>query len=321
LEHWQKLSARVDAVGKKLPPKSRDAFFELVAYPVKAAAAMNEKLLAGSRHAGNKIHRFTRWLRDLFHLRPRTQGSADDIQRLTDIYNNQIAGGKWHLMMSDNPRGQLDFHPAQTTNVVEPVSFKLPVPILAGTNFPGVDFAEEENVCVMEAEHASAFVPGKDANWQKISGLGYNGEAVSVFPTTVAVRADPQKILSESPCLQYKIYFQNLGDWQFTVRALPTFSVETGRPQRYAIALDDEPLQIVSLPMSMDERNRTWQENVLRNAALTTSTHTVSASGLHTLKIWMVDPGIVIDTIAAASGGDFKLGYVWPAETKIVGGR
>jgi hypothetical protein len=117
--------------------------------------------------------------------------------------------------------------------------------------------------------------------------------------------------------LQYKIWFQTAGEWKFTVRALPTFSVATGQPQRYAIALDDEPLQIVSLPVSLDEHNRRWQENVLRNAAPTSSIHVIGQPGLHTLKIWMVDPGIVLDAIAAENGGDQNLGYVWPAETAV----
>jgi hypothetical protein len=99
------------------------------------------------------------------------------------------------------------------------------------------------------------------------------------------------------------------------VRALPTFSVETGKPQRYAMAVDDGPPQIVSLPASQSETDRHWQENVLRNAAPTTSVHALAQPGLHTLKIWMVDPGIVIDTIIG-DGGDGPLGYSWPPEAR-----
>jgi hypothetical protein len=292
IEAWRKLSARVDAMGKKLPSEARDAFYELVGYPVKAAAAMNEKCLTGSAAAAEKIH------------------------RLTDIYNNQIAGGKWRNMMSDNPRGQLA--PARGSVTGGATNFAAPLRLTEPrSNFAGADFAEENHRVLLEAEHASIFVPGKDANWQKITGLGYNGEAVSVFPATVAVRSEPQNILSESPCLQYQIWFRTIGDWKFTMRALPTFSVKTGKPQRYAIALDDAPPQIISLPASLDERNRQWQENVLRNAALTASVHAIAAPGVHTLKIWMVDPGIVIDAIAAENGGDQKLGYLWPDETAV----
>jgi hypothetical protein len=299
LKAWQRLSARVDAVEIDLPPESHDAFFELVSYPVHCAALANNKFLAPEN----------------------AQPAQDEIQRLTDIYNNQIAGGKWHFMMSDNPRGQLNFTapkiPAENNlSSANPANSETNSD-LAKANSSGADFGEQNHRVIMEAEHASAFVPGKDANWQKISGLGYNGEAVSVFPTTVAVRSEPQNILSESPCLQYKIDFQSAGDWQVTVRALPTFSVETGKPQRYAIAFDDAPPQIVLLPFSMSETDRRWQENVLRNAALTSSVHPIAKPGLHTLKIWMVDPGIVLDTIFAGNGGAQDWGYVGPAETAL----
>jgi hypothetical protein len=296
ISEWQKLSMRVDAIGKNLSPKLHDVFFELVEYPVRCAALENEKFLAPEK----------------------SQLAQNEIERLTDTYNNQIAGGKWHLMMSDNPRGQLNL----------PVSKNLAENSLGSTNsetnwnfagmdFSKADFAEKNQRVVMEAAHASAFVPGKDADWQKITGLGYNGEAASVFPTTIAVRDTPEKILAESPCLQFKIYFQNPGDWKFTVRALPTFSVETGKPQRYAIALDDKVPQIISLPFSMSETDKRWQENVLRNAALTSSVHSIANPGLHVLKIWMVDPGIVIDAIEAETTGAAELGYVWPPETRI----
>jgi len=297
LKAWRKLSARVEAVEQKLSPEARDAFFELVGYPVKAAAAMNEKCLAGSAAAAEEIH------------------------RLTDIYNHQTAGGKWRNMMSDNPRGQVDLGVPAMDRSGDRQTAELAV-----TNGPsgsrseaatmdGTDFAERDQCVVMEAEHASAFVSGKDTRWRKITGLGYNGEAVAVFPTRVPVCATREKILAEAPCLQYKIWIKHPGDWKFTVRALPTFSVETGQPQRYAIALDDEPPKIVSLPFSQSETDRQWQENVLRNAALTSTVLKIAQAGRHTLKVWMVDPGIVLDTIIG-DGGNLPLGYVWPPETR-----
>jgi hypothetical protein len=295
---WRHLVTLADKAANELPSKSQDAFFELIGYPVKAAAAMNEKCLAGSKAAANEIH------------------------RLTERYNNEIAGGKWRYIMSDNPRKQIDFGVPTVSSTVSNAIFNeekrwnqtAPARRLNGTN---VDSVDATHFVAVEAENPSAFIPGKDANWRKIDGLGYNGEAVDIFPTTAAVRSTPEKISTESPCLQYKILLQTAGDWQITVRALPTFSVDTGKPQRYAIALDDETMQIVSLPLSQDERNRTWGENVLRNAALTTSRHAVSQPGLHTLKIWMVDPGIVLDAVAAEDGKADKLGYVWPEETRI----
>jgi len=294
---WQALVPRVDSVGKSMPSESQASFFELVGYPVTAAGLANQRALspANAREAQDLIH------------------------RLTFVYNTQIANGKWRNTMSDNPRGLLEVKSFPTNTAAEPTSRTnaeaAAIPTAAIKS--GAQFIENNYIFVAEAEHATAFIPGKDAHWQKIAGLGYNGGAVTIFPTTVAVRSTPEKILAESPCLEYKVWIQNPGDWMVTVRALPTFSVDTGSPQRYAIAFDDTSPQIVSLPLSQDEQNKTWQENVLRNAAPTTSTHMLAKPGLHMLKIWMVDAGIVLDTIIGHGDGAADLGYTWPPESLI----
>jgi hypothetical protein len=189
------------------------------------------------------------------------------------------------------------------------------------------DFVEDDRRIVALAAHASAFLPGKDAHWQVIQGLGYSGSDVAVFPTLVLVRSEPAAVAADSPCLQFKMWIQHPGDWNFSVRALPTFSLEAGQPQRYAIALDDEPPKIVplpvansivSMPLTISETDRRWQENVLRNAAIGSSIHTVAQAGLHTLKIWMVDPGIVLDAIIGDADNTRQSSYLYPPETRPV---
>jgi len=56
---WRNLVAAADKMEESLPSKSHDAFFELIGYPIKAAAAMNEKCLIGSKSAAEEIHRLT----------------------------------------------------------------------------------------------------------------------------------------------------------------------------------------------------------------------------------------------------------------------
>jgi len=53
---------------------------------------------------------------------------------------------------------------------------------------------------------------------------------------------------------------------------------------------------------------------VLQGAAVSESTHTVSAAGRHTLKIWMVDAGVVIDKIVI---GNAPAGHMGPPETTV----
>ena len=75
------------------------------------------------------------------------------------------------------------------------------------------------------------------------------------------------------------------------------------------------PPQVVALPATTNENNKDWQENVLRNAALAASIHAVARPGRHTLKLWIVDPGVVVDTIFAGNCVAPVAGYVGGAET------
>src|ERR1051325_6822123 len=163
---------------------------------------------------------------------------------LTDAYNNETAGGKWRGIMSWNPRRQVDFSTpaprAPTTNAV----------MVTASTGDSAYFYENYFRVVIEAEHASKFIPGANAAWRTVRGLGYNGEAVSVFPTTVATRTDAAQIRSGSPCLKYSVRINTAGEWTTTLRALPTFSVEAGKPQRVAIAWDDASPEILSFPVS-----------------------------------------------------------------------
>jgi hypothetical protein len=315
LTDWRRLVKRVDVIEPKLSGTSRDAFFELVGYPVRAAAAANVKGLALTRCFATPTNDSAK----CSALLEQARQAETEIHRLTDFYNQQLAAGKWNRMMSDHPGDEAVFKIPSTrlanTNAAPPEPLAgaddLTQPVVSA------DFVETDRRVIMEAEHASEFVPGADAKWKVLRGLGYNGEAVAVTPVTVPVRATPEKILAESPCLQFKTWLRHAGDWRVTLRTLPTFSVETGQPQRYAVAFDDAPPQIVALKTSTNEKDPWWQENVMRNAATTSSRHNITSPGLHTLKVWMVDPGIVIDTIAAENGSEASLGLLWPEETKL----
>ncbi len=292
LDAWRKLRKRVEWAERKLGPEARDGFFELVAYPVHVAALINEKALALVKYAagGEREPQLAE-----------AQRAQKEIECLTETYNRAIAGGKWRGMMMANPRAQVAFNiPAPPPSQAQPVR---PPPSATEKLRAAAGSVQASRPIVMEAEHASQFVPGLDASWRTIMGLGYNGAAVAIFPVKISVRETPERIQAESPRLIFSVCLPTSGDWSATIRALPTFSVEAGRPQRCALAWDNALPAIISFPASTTERDRQWQTNVLRNITEAGFTNLIERAGQHLLNVWMVDPGIVIDQIRLGASG------------------
>lgn len=63
-------------------------------------------------------------------------------------------------------------------------------------------------------------------------------------------------------------------------------------------------------------RSNKWKENVLKNAAVQSVHQIINKAGKHTLKIWMVDAGVMIDQILIDLGG-WKKSYAFPQESKL----
>jgi hypothetical protein len=174
-------------------------------------------------------------------------------------------------------------------------------------------FIQSNGYVSMEAEHFSNQVPGSSgAAWEVVPKLGRTGDSMMVFPVTTPGITDIPDIIAQSPRLEYKVYLRQAGQQKVRVYCLPTHAINPEHGLRYAVAFDDQAPQFVEY----DEAEYTvpWSANVLRGAAVTESMHTISAPGQHTIKIWMVDPGVVIDKIVV---GNAPASHLGPPETSV----
>jgi hypothetical protein len=175
-------------------------------------------------------------------------------------------------------------------------------------------FVEGNGYFSMEAEHFSNNIKAGDRQWIKIEDYGHTLSGMRAAAPVDALPAVPGK---DSPCLEYRIYIFSTGDFEITSIFSPTLNFMPWRELQYAISFDDQPPAIITLvPGNYNARNGNsdWEKSVSDNARFNISKHHVSDPGYHTLKIWMVDPGPVIQKIIVNTGG-LKPSYLGPPES------
>jgi hypothetical protein len=131
------------------------------------------------------------------------------------------------------------------------------------------------------------------------------------------VTAESVKPPKGSPCLEYKMYLFNPGKIDVEVIVGPTLNFVPGRGLSCAVSFDDQLPKIISIVTKdyvVAYSNNDWQEAVKNNVRKIKSTHTLLEPGYHTLKVWMVDPGVVLEKLIVNTGG-LKPSYLGPPES------
>lgn len=145
LTQYQQIEDEAEHCFDLIAPDRQDAYFQLVKYPVQAAAEMNKKIL----YAQMARHGLCDW--------SRSDLAFDSIQSLTRIYNVGYSnGGKWHRMMDCQPRRLPVFEPVDHSVIASPM--KVEESYLAQWN--GADCTGGDYIAC--------------------EGLGYDGKAVQI---------------------------------------------------------------------------------------------------------------------------------------------
>ena len=176
------------------------------------------------------------------------------------------------------------------------------------------DFVEGDGCVSIEAGHYTRETDAGANRWIKIDDYGRTLSGMKATGPVDAPDAVPGK---DSPCLAYRMYLFDTGTVDVDAIVGPTLNFVPGRGLRYAVSFDDEPPQIVTLvPQNYNAQNgnRNWEKSVQDNARYGRTTHSIAAPGYHTLKIWMVDPGVVLEKLVVNLGG-VKTSYLGPPES------
>ncbi|MDG5489756.1 glycosyl hydrolase 115 family protein [Sphingomonas sp. BGYR3] len=253
--------ARLDAIEARVPAHRRDAFFQLVRYPVEAAMRANERVFAAELHDRLRD-------RDLAAANgwaARAQAADDRIRALTSYYNGAMAGGKWRGIMAPEPAdGQ--WRSYRTLPVAVPVAVGTPA---LPRHWP------------TEGKPASVVVEAEAArgNWRIIDGLGTNG---TVIGSRIGQTVRGTLAASLPP-----------GRWRMAVDLLPTYADRDGRPLELTIEMGGRSFRVGA---KRETGNDDWKQAVLDNRLTLTLPEPVDG-GDRRIVLGATGGGVIVDRL------------------------
>ena len=113
----------------------------------------------------------------------------------------------------------------------------------------------------------------------------------------------------------YTIYTHDAGDFNLHSYISPTIDFTNSDGLKFAVSVDDQEPVIVNI--SSDYKTEAaWRKSVADNIKIFKTSLKIDKPGKHTIKYWMINPGVVLQKLALDMGG-LKPSFLGPQETFI----
>ncbi|MDT0676512.1 glycosyl hydrolase 115 family protein [Autumnicola musiva] len=178
-------------------------------------------------------------------------------------------------------------------------------------------YVENNGIVSIEAKHFKKQQRGKNVSWEVIPNLGRTGSSVAITP----MDAERQKPDESTAILKYDFTIYDDSDLHIETYLSPTQNYQKNEGLKFAIAIDDEEPQIINInegEIKPDwEYADWWSKSVADHIKKSISKHSNIKSGSHTLKVWALDPGVVIQKFVIRTGEE-RNSYLGPPESNKV---
>jgi len=154
VDDYQRLARQAEEIYAKMPPEAKDAFFQLVLYPAKACAVLNDLYVTVGR---NRLYA-VQGRASTNDLADRARALFREDERLSRQYNETLAGGKWAHMMDQTHIGYTFWN--------QPVRNAMPA---------------VQEIQVPEAGEMGVAIEGSEASWPDGAGGPPVLPALSVY--------------------------------------------------------------------------------------------------------------------------------------------
>jgi len=215
----------------------------------------------------------------------------------------------WKKLKGDKGEGSLEFNAGGEMHSVKITAIRRAEIIPA--SYSG--FIENNGLINIHAFHASSIANRGGIRWNVIEGPGYAGKVVQSSLPLHDEKVDTNTVSSGS-YLEYPFYNFTEAAATVTVFALPSHPLHNGYRVRYGVSVDGGPVQVVDIKTF--GRSEEWKQNVLRNRAGRSISLPMLKRGRHTLRIYAVDGGVILDEIRIGIGRK-SIAYSLQDETLI----
>jgi hypothetical protein len=257
LQAAQLLLADLAAIRKAIPPAQRSGFFQLVDYPVQAAALANQRFFALEAYAA-QADRSSALAQ---HHAGRARSTDAAIKALTRTYNT----GKWAGIMAEEPADD-DW---KSLRLLAPV-----LPSAANARdgaLPSVK-APDDGVVRIEAE------PHANPQWRLVESLGRGQGSL--------------KALTAGAGIDLKVQLGRGGAWCVGVRVLPTYPAGDAKQWTLDVSIDGGASR--ALVFTRGKQDKLWTQGVLDNV-LTAALAADLSAGQHTVKVVSQQAELMLD--------------------------
>lgn len=281
---------------QQIPEDTKDAFYQLVLFPVDACANLYEMYFAVAKN--KQLAKYADPEANYWADKMKFHYHRDSL--LSDIYHNEVACGKWKHMMSQIRIGYTYWQ--QPEMRVMPVVDRVAEDQIRKKH---VDESFDDRYISIEAAHFSRKNENADIRWEIIPDFGKTLSGISTFPPN-RYPADDSNI-----SLEYDLNITAPGTYNLHVLVSPTLNFNHNKGLRYAVSFDGGTEQIVNINSIYDIRKmEKWQANSINE---TVTAHAFIKAGKYILRFRVLEPGIVLQKIMLDMGG-LKKSYLGAPE-------
>lgn len=292
---------------------------------MKSRGALLSKLLPVSREENTDPAKMNISTDDM-----RISGFSKDI-RFIDIYNNGSGSFDWQaasdadwlilnkysgtVYNDDRIWAGVDWSKAPSGTASANITIKrvigdteiseevVPVTLNNNTSeLPEKTYAEANGYVSIEAEHYSNSVSSGELEWKVEKDFARSGDSLKAYPNIPNHIDSPSS--SNTAYVDYNINFESTGTFDVDIYRMPTLN-ERGSVN-FGVALDNSEPKILSGCNAYYVNDSTgtdpWGKGVLENNQTLTTQITVNEPGIHTLRVYLCDTGVVLDKIVITTG-------------------